>query len=62
MLPDMATKARVLVSLLLPRGKYLFRHVAPSEGITHQFFRQLYPSIIRDITVSVVCVCVCVCV
>ena len=34
------------------RGKYLFRHVAPSEGINHQFFRQLYPSIISDITVS----------
>lgn len=31
--------------------KYLFRHVAPSEGITNQFYRQLYPSIIRDIEV-----------
>ncbi|CAI8049193.1 Beta-TrCP [Geodia barretti] len=31
-------------------GKYLFRHVAPSEGINHQFFRQLYPSIISDIS------------
>ena len=39
-----------------PRGRYLFRHVAPSEGINHQFYRQLYPSIIRDITVSV-CMC-----
>ena len=38
------------------RGKYLFRHVAPSEGIDHQFFQQLYPSIIRDITVSLLCV------
>ena len=31
--------------------KYLFRHVAPSEGITNQFYRQLYPSIIKDIEV-----------
>ena len=31
--------------------KYLFRHVAHSEGITNQFYRQLYPGIIKDIEV-----------
>ena len=35
--------------------KYLFRHVAPSEGITNQFYRQLYPSIIKDIEVCCTC-------
>ena len=33
----------------LCRGKYLFR---PSEGVTHEFFRQLYPKILTDINVS----------
>lgn len=32
-------------------GSYLFRHVAPSEGITHSYYRQLYPNIIKDIEV-----------
>ena len=40
------------VSPSLHRGKYLFRHVNLSEGVTHQFYRQLYPNIIRDIDVS----------
>lgn len=33
-------------------SKYLFRHVAESEGITHLYYRQLYPTIIKDIEVS----------
>ena len=33
-------------------GKYLFRHVPPSEGITHIYYRQLYPNIIKDIEVG----------
>ncbi len=39
--------------------KYLFRHVPTSEGITHMYYRQLYPNIIKDIEVSRHCVCVC---
>lgn len=34
---------------------YLFRHVPPSEGITHIYYRQLYPNIIKDIEVSIMC-------
>ena len=41
-----------IVSPTVHRGKYLFRHVTPSEGVTHQFYGQLYPNIIRDIDVS----------
>ena len=33
-------------------GSYLFRHVDPSEGITHMYYRQLYPNIIKDIEVG----------
>ena len=33
-------------------GKYLFRHVPLSEGITLSYYRQLYPNIIKDIEVS----------
>ena len=32
------------------RGKYLFHRV--TEGVTQEFYRQLYPNIIRDIDVS----------
>lgn len=39
-------------------GNYLFRHVAPSEGITHIYYRQLYPNIIKDIDVSCCCMAV----
>ena len=38
----------------LHRGKYLCG-AAPSEGVTHEFYRQLYPNIIRDIDVRSVC-------
>ena len=41
--------------LLLPtlcRGKYLFHRIIPSEGVTHEFYRQLYPNIVKDIDVS----------
>jgi len=33
-------------------AKYLFRHVVESEGITHLYYRQLYPTIIKDIEAS----------
>ena len=36
----------------LCRGKYLFHRVTPSEGATREFYRQLYPNIIKDIDVS----------
>ena len=36
----------------LCRGKYIFRRVTHSEGVTHEFYRQLYPNIIKDIDVS----------
>ena len=36
----------------LCRGKYLFRRVNPSGGVTHEFYRQLYPKILTDINVS----------
>ena len=36
----------------LYRGKYLIRRVTPSEGVSHEFYRQLYPNILRDINVS----------
>jgi len=36
----------------LHRDKYLFCHLTPSEEVTHEFYRQLYPNTIRDIDVS----------
>ena len=36
------------------RGKYLCG-AAPSEVVTHEFYRQLYPNIVRDIDVSSLC-------
>ncbi|XP_064383751.1 beta-TrCP-like [Halichondria panicea] len=30
-------------------SKYLFRHVPQSEGLAHQYYRKLYPAIIKDI-------------
>ena len=36
----------------LCRGKYLFHRVTPSEGVTHEFYKQLYRNIIKDIDVS----------
>ena len=41
----------------LCRGKYLFHRVTPSESVTHEFYRQLYPNIIRDIDVSLRSAC-----
>ena len=32
-------------------AKYLFRHVPLSEGLAHQYYRKLYPAIIKDIEV-----------
>ena len=36
----------------LHRRKYLFHRGDPSEEVTHQFYKQLYTNIIRDIDVS----------
>ena len=36
----------------LHRSQYLFNHSTPSEEVTHQFCKQLYTDIIRDIDVS----------
>ena len=36
----------------LHRSEYLFHHGTPSEDVTHEFYKQLYPYIIKDIDVS----------
>ena len=36
----------------LNRNQYLFNRGDPSEEVTHQFYKQLYTNIIRDIDVS----------
>ena len=39
----------------LHRRKYLDRRGDPSEEVTHQFYKQLYTNIVRDIDVSSKC-------
>ena len=51
-----------MIAFMLPlptlhRSKYLFHHDPPSEAVTHELYRQLYPNIIRDIDVSSYSVC-----
>ena len=35
---------------ILHRSKYLFHYVSPD--VSHEFYRKLYPNIVRDIKVS----------
>jgi len=48
---DMNTNGSMLnvPPLTLHRDKYHFRCLTPSEEVTHEFYKQLYPNIIRDI-------------
>jgi len=46
-----------IIGFMLPpptlhRRKFFFNSGTPSEEVTHQFYKQLYNSIIRDIDVS----------
>ena len=50
------SRCMTMIGFVLPpptlhRRKYLFHHT-PSEEVTHQFYKQLYTNIIRDIDVS----------
>ena len=36
----------------LHRSEYLFDLGTPSEDVTHEFYKQLYPNTIKDIDVS----------
>ena len=42
----------VLSPPTLHRNQYLYNCSTPSEEVTHQFYKQLYTNIIRDIDVS----------
>ena len=46
---DMNTNGSMLPPPTLHRDKYLFRCLTPSEEVTHEFYKQLYPNLIRDI-------------
>ena len=53
-----------MIGFMLPpptlhRRKYLY-HQAPSEEVTHQFYKHLCTEIIRDIDVSSQCMLSCV--
>jgi len=46
-----------MIGFMLPpptlhRNQYLYNCSTPSEEVTHQFYKQLYTNIIRDIDVS----------